>query len=140
MSTLLDKIAKIQALILGTNIEGERQAAIAAKARLMAQQPEVLPQHLDAKEYTLYTPDNWHKQLLMALCRKYELKPYRYHRQKYTTLMVRCNWDWLNKVLWKEYQEYSKHLEALVDDVTSELINKIHAPEEEDIISGHLEG
>ncbi len=140
MSTLLEKIKKIEALILGTTIEGERQAAMAAKARLMTQAPQVLPQHVDPVEFTLYTPDNWHKQLLMALCRKYELKPYRYHRQKYTTLMVVVNKVFLNEVLWVEYLDISKHLEGLVDDITSDLINSIHAPGEEDIISGQLEG
>jgi hypothetical protein len=139
MSSLYEKIKKIEALILGTTIEGERQAAIAAKNRLLEQVPDVLPQHVAAMEYTLHTQDHWHKQLIRALCSKYGLETYRYHRQKYTTVMVRVNERFLNEVLWPEYQQYSKHLEALVNEITSDLINSIHHVEgEEKIISGQL--
>jgi hypothetical protein len=70
-----------------------------------------------------------------TLCGKYQLHPYRYHRQKYTTVMVRINPQFLNEVLWPEYLFYSKHLEALVEDITSDLIHKIHAvAEEKDIL------
>ena len=87
----------------------------------------------------MYTQDNWHKKLLIALCRKYEIKPYRYYRQKYTTVMVRINEKFLQQVLWPEYLEYSAHLESIVEGITDDLINKIHAAEEEDIIEGNLE-
>jgi len=99
-----------------------------------------LDAHKNTVEYTLRSPDRWHKDLIMALCRKYGLRPYRYYRQKYTTVMVRVNKDFLNNVLWKEYLEYSKMLEALVDDVAGGLIDKIHQREEEDIVHGELEG
>jgi hypothetical protein len=35
-------------------------------------------------------PDQWSRQLFMALCRRYGLKPYRYSRQRYTTVMLRA--------------------------------------------------
>ncbi len=140
MSTLYEKIKKIEALIHGTNVEGERQAAMAAKARLESQVPPALPQHVLSTEFTLYTQDNWHKQLLLALCGKYGLKPYRYHRQKYTTVMVRVNETFLHEVLWKEYLQYSGLLETLVNDITTDLIKSIHNIVEEEIISGQIEG
>ena len=86
------------------------------------------------KEWAMHTQDNWHKKLLIALCRKYEIKPYRYARQKYTTVMVKINEEFLNKVLWPEYVEYSKHLEQLMEEIANDLINKIHQPENEEII------
>ncbi len=140
MQNILDRIKKIEALIAGTNIEGERQAAISAKERILQKHPmlEILK---DAKEYYLHTQGSWHKKLLLALCRKYGLNPYRYHRQKYTTVVVRINEGFLNQVLWKEFQECSKHLEALVDEVTDDLIQKIHRHEEEEVvIQGELNG
>lgn len=85
-------------------------------------------------EYRLYTPDTWHKKLLLAICRKYGLQPYRYHRQKYTTVMVKVEEDFLNNIIWKEYEKYSIHLEKLIDDITGDLINKIHTHSDEDII------
>ena len=138
MEDLLERIKKIESLILGAKTEGEKQAAIFAKERILKKYPE-LEIHKNPKEYALYTQDNWHKKLLLAICRKYGVKPYRYYRQKYTTVMVRINEDFLNKVLWKEYLEYSELLGKLVEEITDDLISKIHKHEEEDIIQGNLE-
>ncbi|MCO6492014.1 MAG: hypothetical protein J5I98_26595 [Phaeodactylibacter sp.] len=138
MEDLLERIKKIESLILGAKTEGEKQAAISAKERILKKYPE-LEIHKNPKEYALYTQDNWHKKLLLAICRKYGVKPYRYYRQKYTTVMVRINEDFLNKVLWKEYLEYSELLGKLVEEITDDLISKIHKHEEEDIIQGNLE-
>lgn len=134
---LIEKIKKIEALIAGATSAGEKQAAELASQRIrdklkQKQKPEVL-------EYRLYTSDTWHKKLLLAICRKYGLKPYRYHRQKYTTVMVRAEDDFLNNVVWKEYLEYSKLLEALVGDITNDLIAKIHTHSDEDIVPKQLE-
>jgi hypothetical protein len=109
MEDLLDKIKKIEALIFGATTPGEKEAATFAKERILKKHPG-LEIHKDPKEYSLYTQDNWHKKLLHAICRKYGVKPYRYRRQKYTTVMVYMNEDFLNNILWKEYLEYSKHL------------------------------
>lgn len=137
MDRLLEKIKKVEALIAGATTEGERNAAVLAKGRMDKKRQEELARA--QKEYALYTPDNWHKKLLLAICRKYGVKPYRYKRQKYTTVMVNINEDFLNEVLWAEYLKYSEHLEDLVEDVTNELIRKIHGDEEETIIRGRLE-
>lgn len=138
MEDLLAKIKKIEALINGAQTDGEKNAAISAKDRILKKYPE-LNIHKDTLEYSLRTPDSWHKKLLVAICQKYELKPYRYKRQKYTTVMVKVNEDFLNKVVWKEYLEYSDHLEKLINTITDDLINKIHKIEDEDIIHGNLE-
>ena len=136
MKELLEKIRKIEALIEGAKTEGEKNAAISAKNRLSNRKLKEHP--LEIKEYTLYTPDSWHKKLLLAICRKHGIQPYRYKRQKYTTVMVQINEDFLNNILWEEYLEYSRHLEILVEEITDNLIRKIHKDEEEDIIHGNL--
>ena len=136
MEKLLDKIRKVEALIEGAKTEGEKKAGISARNRLDKRRLEELGS--ETKEYALYTQDNWHKKLLLAICRKYGIRPYRYKRQKYTTVMVNINESFLNNVLWKEYLEYSKHLEILVEEVTDNIIRKIHKDEEEDIIHGNL--
>lgn len=135
MQAILDKIKKIEALINSTNIAGEKQAALAAKKRLLDKVAELPQQSIDPVEYSLHTADHWHKQLLLALCGKYGIKPYRYHRQKYTTVMVMVNGKFLNETLWPEYLQYSQHLEALVNDITSDLINQIHQVQEETIVA-----
>ena len=133
MADILDKIKKIEALILGATTVGEKIAAISAKQRILDKYPGI-EINKQQKEWALRTQDNWHKKLLIALCRKYEIKPYRYARQKYTTVMVKINEEFLNKVLWPEYLEYSKHLEQLMEEIANDLINKIYQPENEEII------
>lgn len=138
MSTIQEKIQKIEALIAKSTEAGEIQAARAALERMKqihADSPDTREM-----EFSMYTTDNWHKRLLMAICRKYGLKPFRYHKQKYTTVMVRTSKDFMNKVLWKEYQEYALILEGLVEEITGDLINKIHQDQEEELISGQLDG
>jgi len=137
MKDLLEKIQKIEALIAGAQTEGEKDAAISAKDRVLKRYSE-LKMEEDKIEFTLRTPDSWHKKLLIAICRKYELKPYRYKRQKYTTVMLNVNEKFLYQVVWKEYIEYSDHLEKLAGAITDDLINKIHKSEEENIIHGNL--
>lgn len=138
MQDILDKIKKIEALIMGATSPGEKKAAMSAKDRILKKYPNIQI-HANAQEYSLYTPDSWHKKLLIAICRKYGVRPYRYKRQKYTTVMVNINPEFLNEVLWKEFLEYSKHLEELVTEVTDNLIKKIHDNTEgEDIVHGKL--
>ena len=138
MKELLEKIKKIEALIAGSKTQGEKNAAILAKNRVNQRLAE--EKKTQVHEFTLYTPGTWHKRLLLAICRKYGVRPYRYKRQKYTTVMVRTNEHTINEVIWKEYLEYSGHLEKLVEEITDSIIHKIHqGDEEEDIIHGKLQ-
>ncbi len=137
MKELLEKIRKIEALIDGAKTRGERDAAILARNRV--NEKLIKEEKMQLEEYTLYTPGSWHKKLLLAICRKYGVRPYRYKRQKYTTVMVKINEGFLNDVLWKEYLEYSAHLEKLVGEITDSIIRKIHQDEDEDIVHGRLE-
>lgn len=138
MKNLLDRIRKIEALISGASTNGEKNAAKTAKERILKKYPE-LEIHRNPVEYRLSTNSEWDKKLLLAICRKYGVKPYRYHRQKYTTVMVNINEEFLTNVLWKEYQEYSELLNGLVEEITNDLISKIHTHEDETIINGNLE-
>ena len=137
MNALLEKIKKMYALIAGAQTDGEKNAAISARERILRNNPSLQIEAL-AKEFSLSMPSNWHKKLLLAICHKYGVKPYRYHRQKYTTVMVRVNEDFLNRVLWQEFKEYSKLMEELVTEITDDLIAKIHQHEDEDLIQGEL--
>jgi len=132
MDSILEKIQKIEALIEGAKSEGERLAAIGAKERLTRKKED------EEIEYRIHTPDLWRKKLFMALCRKHGLKPYRYYRQKYTTVMVRVSKSFLDEVLWKEYEKLSEKLKVLIDDVTGQIISKIHHDEDEVVIAGEL--
>lgn len=132
--SLSDKIKKVEALIAGAKTEGEKHAAFLAKERLLGKQ-KAFP-----LEYSVRTDSRWKKQLFLAICHKYELRPYRYARQKHTTTMVRVTPALMKEVVWPEFKKYSAMLEELVQEVISEVISKIHAGvEEEVIIVGELE-
>ena len=85
-----ERLAKLEALFARGATEGERAAAGAALERLQARldlagsprdEPEI------EMQYTL--PDVWAVHLFVALCRKNGVNPYRYPRQRRTTVMVR---------------------------------------------------
>lgn len=130
---LFDKIRKIEALLAGAKTEGERQAAILARQRLLNKRVA------EPLEYSVRVDSHWKKRLFVAICSKYELRTYRYARQKHTTTMVRANPALMKEIIWPEFKKYSAILEDLVKEVMGDLISKIHeADEEEMIIAGEI--
>jgi len=73
-------------------------------------------------------PDAWSRQLFVALCRRYGLKPYRYPRQRRTTVMLRMPRGFSDTVLWPEFLELDRALRAHLQGVTTRIIrDAIHA-------------
>ena len=85
---LLARLRKIEALMAGAGTAGERQAANAALDRVKARLAEQA-RHDPPIELQFSMADAWSRQLFVALCRRNGLKPYRYYRQKRTTVMLR---------------------------------------------------
>ena len=131
---IADKIRKIEALIAGAKSDGERQAAEFAKQRL---QEKITAQPI---EYTVRLHSRWEKKLFVAICNKHGLRTYRYMRQKYTTAMVRVAKPFMDLVLWPEYNKYARILNKLTEEISTDLISKIHLVKEDDetIIAGEL--
>jgi len=131
---IADKIRKIEALIAGAKSDGERQAAEFAKQRL---QEKITPQPI---EYTVRLHSRWEKKLFVAICKKHGLQTYRYARQKYTTAMIRIAEPFMNSVLLLEYKKYADILHKLTEEISNDLIAKIHLVNDEDeaIIAGEL--
>ena len=118
---LQEKLRKIEALYTGAGTPGERDAAEAAlerlRARLAKQQASEPPVEI---QFSL--GDQWSRRLFLALCRRYGLDPYRYKRQRRTTVMVRLPQSFCNKVLWPEFEALDKELRRYLNSVTSKLI------------------
>ena len=55
-------------------------------------------------------PDPWARHLFIALCRRYDLRPYRYPRMRQQSVMLRAPQSFLDKVLWPEFQEINAAL------------------------------
>jgi hypothetical protein len=97
-SQLREKLRKIEALFAGAGTAGERLAAEAALERVRERLTELGRQD-PSIEMQFSMPDQWSRHLFLALCRRYGMKPYRYHRQRRNTVMVRAPKHFLDQVL-----------------------------------------
>lgn len=142
-AALRDKLRKIEALFAGAGTAGEREAAGAARDRIRARLAEFTKRG-PARQFQVSLPDQWSRQLFVALCRRYDLKPYRLPRQRRTTVMVRVPQDFVNEVLWPEFEQLNAALREYLSEVTERVIaESVHAdasdaPEEPEV-AGQLE-
>ena len=134
---LLDKLSKIERLYAGAATAGEKEAAAGAMARIKKRLGETAKVERPI-EYKFTLADGWSKKLFIALLRRYELRPYRYARQRRNTVMVRVPRSFVDETLWPEFLELSNVLQSYLDEVTERVISgAIHATEdEEEVIAG----
>jgi hypothetical protein len=121
-SQLRDKLGKIEALFFGAGTAGERVAAGAALDRVRAKLAELERQD-PAIEMQFSLQDPWSRHLFIALCRRYGLNPYRYHRQRRTTIMVRAPRRFIEQ-LWCEFGDLNSDLQAYLHEVTMKIIRE----------------
>lgn len=138
---LLDKLSKIERLYAGAATLGEKEAAADAMMRIKRRLGETAKVERPI-EYKFTLADGWSKKLFTALLRRYELRPYRYARQRRTTVMVRVPRSFVDETLWPEFLELSKVLQTYLDEVTERVISSaIHENEgEEEVIAGEYLG
>lgn len=120
---LREKLRKISALFEGATTIGERNAAAAAidrvrKALSVAAQTE---QPIEM-QFTL--PDHWRRRLFTALCRRYGLEPYRYRRQRHTTVLVRAPRSFIDNTLWPEFLQIKDALDEYLNEATERIIRE----------------
>ncbi len=118
-----EKLRKISALFEGATTIGERNSAAAAIERVKKALGAVLKSE-QPEEFQFTLPDRWQRRLFSALCRRYGLEPYRYNRQRYTTVMVRVPKSFVDKTLWPEYQELREALDDYLNDATERIIRE----------------
>jgi hypothetical protein len=136
--SILEKLAKIEALIEKTSSEGEKHAALLAKNRILSSLD--LRQSQELFEYKITMESPWKKRLFIALCNKHGIKTYRYYRQKHTTSNVKITKIEMETKIWPEYLMFSEILENLVEDVMKDLMKKIwQGKENEIVISGEID-
>jgi len=123
LSRLIDTLLKVEALHAGATTEGERLAAESAIERIKAKlrQFELSDPPVETK-FSLV--NQWSKRLFTALAKRYGLTPYRYYRQRYTTVMLRAPRSFINEVLWPEFEALDKILEKHLDEVADKIISQ----------------
>lgn len=120
---LREKLRKVEALYFGAGTAGEREAAEAATARLKSKLAEISRQD-PTVEMQFSMPDPWAVRLFVALCRRYGIRPYRYPRQRNTTIMVRAPQRFFNTVVWRQFSEMHADLWRHLEETTERLIRE----------------
>ncbi len=120
---LREKLRKIEALFAGAATAGEKAAADAAANRIRARLGEAAANEAPA-EIKFSIPDNWSRQLFIALCRRYGISPFRYRRMHRQTVIVKAPRSFVEQVLWPEFGELSGALTAYLAEITEKLIRE----------------
>ncbi len=126
-SKLIEKLKLIEALFAGATTEGEKDAAFNALQRIKDRLKEIQKTDLPV-EYKFTMSDMWSRKLFVALLRRYGIKPFRYHRQRHTTVMAKVPKSFVDDTLWPEFRELDKTLRTYLDDITNKVISEtIHS-------------
>jgi hypothetical protein len=121
IARLTEKLTRIEALFAGATTEGERVAAAEARTRIMKRLATLVAEEPPI-EFRWTLPDVWSRKLLLALLRRYDLKPYRFRGQRYTTVMVRAPKKFMQETLVPEYRQLNAELRRYLDEVTESVI------------------
>lgn len=133
---LIEKLRRIEALHAGATTPGERDAAANAhrrvSERIAGMRPPPPPRLLT--EYRFSLDNSWSRKLFLALLRRHGYRPYRYHRQRYNTVMVRLP-DFAVDAVWAEFLELDsalrEHFDALAQHIIAEAVSSDTSDAEE---------
>jgi len=121
---LKEKLRAIEALFAGAATDGERAAAGLAQEKISARLDEVKIEIPVEWQFSL-TP--WSRKLFVALARRYGLTPYRYKRQRRTTLIVRASEQFLQQTFIPQFDRMVDtlydHLDAVTKRVVAEVVH-----------------
>lgn len=121
---LIDKLRLIEAMFSGATTKGEKNAAELARKRIL-ERLRLMEKEEPLLEYRFTMTDMWSRKVFVALLRRYGIKPYRYSRQRYTTVMARVSDRFVDETLWPEFQEISKTLEAYLSEITDRVVSEV---------------
>ena len=120
---LRDKLRKIEALFAGAGTAGEQAAADAAAERIRRRIADIARTEPPV-EVRFSIPDPWSRQLFIALCRRYGIKPYRYRRMQRQTIVVKAPKSFLDTMLWPEFKEINAILVEYLSSMTARVIRE----------------
>jgi hypothetical protein len=120
---LRDKLRKIEALFAGAATPGEKAAAGAAAERIRQRLGQTAGKEKTV-ELKFSIPDIWSRQVFIALCRRYGLRPFRHRRMHRQTIIVEAPKSFVEQVLWPEFQELNSALIAYLSEITEKVIRE----------------
>ncbi len=120
---LIEKLRSIERLYAAATTPGEKVAAANARERIQ-QRLEGFVRTEPPVEYKFSMADMWSRRLFVALLRRYGIRPYRYWRQRHTTVMAKVPRDFIEETLWPEFQELNVTLRQYLDEITNRVITE----------------
>lgn len=121
---LIEKLRLIEALFSGDTTKGEEVAAELARERIL-ERLRLMEKVEPLVEYRFSMADMWTRKVFVALLRRYGINPYRYSRQRYTTVMARVSKRFVDETLWPEFLEISKTLKAYLSEITDRVVTQV---------------
>lgn len=129
---LISRLRKIEALFARPGTEGERRAAENASNRIRARLT-ALEDTEPSIEFRFSLTDAWSRSLFIAVLRRHGLRPYRYHGQRRTTVMVRVVKLYVDATLWPEFLQLQTVLHEHFEAVTKRVIAQAMGTEDGDV-------
>ena len=121
--SLREKLRKIEALFASAGTEGEKVAASAAAERIRDRLSQAAGKE-KVIEVKFSISDVWSRQLFVALCRRYGLRPFRYRRMHRQSIIIRAPKSFVEQVLWPEFEELSAALTSYLSEITERVIRE----------------
>jgi len=121
---LIEKLRLIEALFAGATTEGEQVAAEHARQRILTRLRSMEVEDPPV-EYQFSMRDMWTRRVFVALLRRYGLRPYRYRRQRYTTVMVKVSKRFVDETLWPQFESLSETLREYLSEVTDRVVIQV---------------
>jgi hypothetical protein len=121
---LIEKLRLIEALFADPATEGEKVAAERAKHRIL-ERLQLWEREDPPVEYRFAMGDMWSRKLFVALLRRYDIMPYRYKGQRYTTVMARVSKRFVDETLWPEFLAFDETLRAYLAEVTERVVSQV---------------
>ena len=121
---LIERLRLIEALHSGATTDGERIAAERTRDRILVRL-KLNEKEDPPVEYKFTMGDMWFRKVFVALLRRYGIRPYRYKRQRYTTVMARVSKRFVDETLWPEFQEISDTLGSYLSEVTDRVLREV---------------
>jgi hypothetical protein len=129
---LIAKLRKIETLFARPGTEGERRAAEDASNRIRARLT-ALEEIEPAVEFRFSVADAWSRSLFIAVLRRHGLRPYRYHGQRRTTVMVSVVKSYVDATLWPEFLQLQTVLHEHFEAITKRVIAQAIGTEDGDV-------
>ena len=121
---LIEKLRALEALYAPPGTTAEGQAAVDAAERILQRLTENGGDD-EPVEYRFSMPDMWSRRVFVALLRCHGLRPYRYRRQRYTTVMAKVSKRFVDETLWPQYEAFSNSLREYLAEVTDRVVSQV---------------